>query len=406
MTDKNYKTNRIDILFLTEFDELSDADYEAVGYLLTDSCAKYPGFKLLSERCAELYDASITNLSDFYEDMRGTAIRMTVIDDRYALEGEELEREACELLLECLLHPHTENGVFDPKTVRIVSAEISDAIRAKINDKRTYAAQKGAQTAYRGEPQSRPIEGTLEQAGKITPQSAWRVYKNMLERGRIEIIASGCSSFEQSERVFAEAFSKLDRSNVIELRKAKPSPVKPQPEYVTEKLPMQQAILRMYFKLPEADDRYAYSLLSLILGGMTTSRCFQNIREKQSLCYYCSTSGNRGKRALNVYAGVEPANVEKTKQAVLAEIRDICENGVTEEELKAAKLESLNSLTSLSDSPTALAVWYLRESLSGENVSPEEYIENMQAVTAERIQRICRMMKLDTVYVLEPEEDN
>ena len=66
---------------------------------------------------------------------------------------------------------------------------------------------------------------------------------------------------------------------------------------------MQQAILRMYFKAPKMTDRYAGVVLSMILGGMTTSRFFSNIREKQSLCYYCSCYSNRFKKIITVYDG-------------------------------------------------------------------------------------------------------
>lgn len=403
--DEHFKSNKIEVYFLTEFDEMSDADFEAVGYLLTDSCAKYPTYKLLTQRCDELYDASLTNNSGFIGDMRGTIVRISVIDDRYALEGEKLERDACELLLDCILRPNTENGVFSSNVTRIVASEITDAINAKVNDKPWYAAQHAVKIAFEGEPQSRSVEGTVEQAQKITPESAWRAYRHMIERAHIEIVAAGCSDFSECEKAFTEAFSKVERHDVFPLRKPVPSPLKPQPRFVCEKLPMQQAILRMYFKLPEQTDRFGFVLLNLILGGMPMSRFFRNIREKQSLCYYCNTTPSRQKKTLCAYAGVEPKNVDRTREAVLAEIRDICENGVAEEELNFAKLESINSVTSIYDNPNALAAWYFQELLEDKGYSPEEFVEEIKAVTPERVQAVCRQMHLDTVFVLSGQEE-
>ena len=113
----------------------------------------------------------------------------------------------------------------------------------------------------------------------------------MLERGHIEIYGSGRSDFAESEKILSELFAGIDRGKGGEICSlcAKPSALKPQPRYVTEYFPMQQAITRMYFKAPDMDDRFANVLLGMILGGMTTSRFFENIREKQSLCYYCSS---------------------------------------------------------------------------------------------------------------------
>ena len=161
----------------------------------------------------------------------------------------------------------------------------------------------------------------------------------------------------------------------------------------------------MYFKAPELSDKYANMMLIMILGGMTTSRFFKNIREKQSLCYYCAATGSFYKKYLCAYAGVEPQNVKRTEEAILAELRDIAENGVTEEDISAALLEIHNSLTTLYDSANAIGNWYLNKILDDKILSPEEYWEEIQKVTSERIRAAARLYKLDTVYALSGGED-
>jgi predicted Zn-dependent peptidase len=152
------------------------------------------------------------------------------------------------------------------------------------------------------------------------------------------------------------------------------------------------------------DDRYANVLFGMILGGMTTSRFFSNIREKQSLCYYCSCFTHRGMRTLTAYAGVEPQNIERTRDAILKEFDDIRENGVTEEELERAKLEIINEASSTYDSVSAISGWYLSQLNDGEFITPEEYIERIKAVTPERVRAISGKYTLDTVYTLCGEE--
>lgn len=391
--------------FYTEFGGISNADYEAVAYLLIDSCEKYPDFRLLSERCAELYDANVDSNTDFFGDMRATTVSISAIDDRYALEGEKLEQEACALLLECILHPRTKSGVFDDTAVRIAASEITDAILAKVNDKRQLALVNACKTAYVGEPYSKLIEGTVEEAGQITPESAWRAYCEMIERGHIEIIAAGCSDFADCERALTEAFSNVNRHDVF-IPQVKPSVLKSEPRYVQDKIPMQQAIIRMYFKAPDFNDRIACSMLSLILGGMPTSRFFLNIREKQSLCYYCSSVSAFQKRTLIAYAGVEPKNVKRTQEAIIHELNAVAEGGVTEEELTHARLELLNAIPTLYDSPFALASWFVNQMLFDKTLTPEEYMDEVNSCTAERIQAAAKAMTLDTVYTLESEVDN
>lgn len=404
ITDSRFKINRISVKIYTEIDDgcHSRADYAVVPYILVDSCAKYPDYSELSMRFSELYGASMSDSTSILGDVRVSDLSVTAIDDRFALEGEKLERESCQLLLDCLLDPLMENGAFSAETTRLMQGELIDAIDSVINDKRNYAAQKGAEIAYSGEPWGLSVQGTHEEAERITPQSAYSAYRSMLEHGRIEIFAVGCSDFSESERMLTEAFAKLTRSGIC-VPVSRPSALKPETLTVTEDMQMNQAVLRMYFKAPEMQDRYAGALLSMILGGMTTSRFFMKIREEQSLCYYCSSFSNRFKRVITAYAGVDGCNVERTRDAVLAEFRDVCENGVSEDELQRAKLEIINDAKSVYDGVKAIASWYSAQLLDEHVITPEEYIEEVKKVTPERIREACGKYALDTVFTLMPE---
>lgn len=388
---------------LSEFEGDSRADYAVAAYVLTECCKKYPTYRTLSKYLSNLYDASLSsNTGNFLAcDRRMTYLGGVILDDRYALEGERLEAEFCELLCECLTNPLAENGAFDENVTALMRAELIDTIDSVINDKSTYAARNAAKTAYVGEPAELPAIGTREQAEKVTAQSAYSAYKRIMETGHIEIIASGCSDFSDAERIFTEMLSGLSLK-VTKIAASKPSPLKETPAYASDALPMQQAILRMYFKAPELSDHYADKLFTMILGGMTTSRFFMNIREKQSLCYYCGCFSNRFKRVLTVNAGVEPQNLKRTENAVISELSELQNNGVTESELKAAILEAENQLEMMRDS-TAISGWYLDQITDERILSPEEYLAELKRVTPERIQAAARLYRLDTVYALSGE---
>lgn len=407
LTDPRFKINRIAVSFYTDIDDPahSRADYAVVPYILVDSCEKYPDYSLLSLRFSELYGATLSDSTTLMGDSRCSCLAAASIDDRFALDGESVEHDCCELLLQCLLHPLMENGVFSAQTTDLMRGELIDSIDSVINDKRAYAAQRGAEIAYKGEAWEYSIQGTREEAEKITAASAYSAYQSMLTHGRIEITAVGCSDFAESEKMFAKAFSALPRSDIY-TPSCVPSALKAAPESIVETMPMQQAILRMYFKAPDMTDRFAGSLLSMILGGMTTSRFFSKIREQQSLCYYCSSFSNRFKRVITAYAGVDPQNAEKTRAAVLAEFKDICENGVTEDELERAKLEIINDAKSVYDSVNAIASWYSAQILDEKPLTPEEFIDGIMQVTPQRIREACAAYSPDTFYALMPQEDN
>ena len=54
---------------------------------------------------------------------------------------------------------------------------------------------------------------------------------------------------------------------------------------------------------------------SAIYGGTASSRLFKNVREKQSLCYYCGAAYNGFTGSMRVDSGVEHENCDKTVAA-------------------------------------------------------------------------------------------
>ena len=61
----------------------------------------------------------------------------------------------------------------------------------------------------------------------------------------------------------------------------------------------------------------AMRLMSALFGGTPHSKLFLNVREKLSLCYYCSSSYDRHKGIVMVQSGVEQKNIEKAREEIL-----------------------------------------------------------------------------------------
>ena len=87
------------------------------------------------------------------------------------------------------------------------------------------------------------------------------------------------------------------------------------------------------------DRRFALRVLDTILGGSTSSRLFQEVREKRGLAYavysYASHYADTGQVAL--YVGTRPDNVGEALDVIGSELRRLHEDGVSEEELERAR---------------------------------------------------------------------
>jgi predicted Zn-dependent peptidase len=92
--------------------------------------------------------------------------------------------------------------------------------------------------------------------------------------------------------------------------------------------------------IPRGDDRrFALRVLDTILGGSTSSRLFQEVREKRGLAYsvysYASHYADTGQVAL--YVGTRPDNVGEALEVIGTELRRLVDDGVSEEELERAR---------------------------------------------------------------------
>jgi predicted Zn-dependent peptidase len=92
--------------------------------------------------------------------------------------------------------------------------------------------------------------------------------------------------------------------------------------------------------MPRGDDRrFALRVLDTILGGSTSSRLFQEVREKRGLAYsvysYASHYHDTGQVAL--YVGTRPDNVGEAVDVIASELRRLVDEGVSEEELERAR---------------------------------------------------------------------
>ena len=70
-----------------------------------------------------------------------------------------------------------------------------------------------------------------------------------------------------------------------------------------------------------------------VLGGSATSRLFRNVREKQSLCYYCGSAAQRSTGVMMIDSGVEPGKEQQAEAAILAELEGLKNGPITQEEM-------------------------------------------------------------------------
>jgi predicted Zn-dependent peptidase len=167
------------------------------------------------------------------------------------------------------------------------------------------------------------------------------------------------------------------------------------PLLIRQKQDLEQAhlIIATPFVQSASDRRYAADLLANIIGGGTSSRLWQKIREERGLAYSVgsSTVPFNDCGLFSVSAGTSPDQVEEVLDIVIEELRAVVKEGVTPDELQLVKDQTIASiLLGLEDSATRTATLAHMELVHGRQIPLEESLARVESVTAEEVIEIAR----------------
>ena len=142
-----------------------------------------------------------------------------------------------------------------------------------------------------------------------------------------------------------------------------------------------------------SENRFAWSILNMIMGVGFTSRLFKEIREKRGLCYTVRSSSDNWADVgyWSIYAGVATEKVEETTRAILGELAKAAEKGVTQEEVTIAIKRVKTILAFKSEDPEFFTEFYGRQELYGMPIlTIEDYIKKIDKITKEHINRLLK----------------
>jgi predicted Zn-dependent peptidase len=146
--------------------------------------------------------------------------------------------------------------------------------------------------------------------------------------------------------------------------------------------------------IPRGDDRrFALRVLDTMLGGSTSSRLFQEVREKHGLAYsvYTYSSHYLDSGQVGLYVGTRPDRVREAMGVIGAELRRLHDDGVSEAELELAR-ENVKGRTVLSMESTLTRMNRLGSSvlMGVPLLTVDEVLAAFDAVTLEDVVELAR----------------
>ncbi len=293
---------------------------------------------------------------------------------------------------------------------------ILDEIAMHDDDPDDVVTNLYAEKAWGSSPLGRPIAGTVESIKSLTRAHVARYYRSRYVPENMVVAVAGNVDHATVVRQVRKAFS---RSNFLADTSVRPLAVRRghrarrsvSGEIVVSR-PFEQVNLVLGVNgLVRTDDRrYALGVLNAALGGGTSSRLFQEVREHRGLAYsvysYAAHYADAG--AFAVAVGCLPSKVNEVLSVVRTELGRLAEHGVTDEELRRGKGQLRGGLVlSLEDSGSRMSRIAKAELVYDELPSIDEVISRIDEVTLDDVQTLARNLftQPETLAVVGPFEN-
>jgi predicted Zn-dependent peptidase len=330
-----------------------------------------------AEEIARVVDG-VGGMLDAFTAKEMTCFNVKVLDEHLPL--------AFDVLADLVRRP-----LFAGEDVRREKSVVLEEIKMDHDNPDYVVHEVFTQGFWRGHALGMPIIGTPEtvrgfEAGAVADCfRRWYVPSNMV------IAAAGHVTPEQMRALVEREFSSLPRGESVPLNAA-PDAI---PHLTVHPRELEQVHLCIGVRAyPMAHEkRFALAVLNTALGGGTSSRLFQSVREREGLAYavFSDMSLYHDAGVLTVYAASSRENVEKLIRTIADEFRRLKEEPMPAEELRRVKDNLRGSLLlGLESSGARMSHLARQELYFGRFASNEELLASIEAVTAEEVQALAQ----------------
>ena len=396
-----FKTSRISINMFVKADEHTAAAYSLLQMLLVNSTVDYPDYTSLNKALNELYGAYLFSDIVKFGDMRIIKFVISFLDDKFALNGEKVSSIATDLLLSAIFNPLLFDGKFKTEDFENNKRLLIEQIEGEINEKRRYAIVNTEKAMYKDEQAGIERYGSVDSVKSLTNEQVVSAHSKLLEEAFVRVNVVSQSSAKDIFEKISNKFSKINR-DVLKKNHSIYHKFNGETKHIEEHLDVTQGKLCLGFTIDQDNDRQDIAKSSVFVdmfGGGPYSKLFTNVREKQSLCYYCAARFDSRKSTFIVDSGILEENREKAYNGILEQLEEMKKGNFTDDELLASKMAMCDALSTVTDLSSSLDNWYVMLSFD-ENETLNSYIEKINNVTREDIINKANSVELDTVYFL------
>ncbi|WP_101773039.1 EF-P 5-aminopentanol modification-associated protein YfmF [Peptostreptococcus faecalis] len=400
--NSKFKTNFISIYFERNLKRDEVTVLSLLASLMQSGTTLYPSIQDVSKRLDELYGMGMDIDISKHGEKSITKFVFYSISDKYV--DEPIIEDVLDFVCEVIFNPIIVDGnKLNPGMLDIERENLRSEINSKINNKISYANSKCIQNMCKDELFSIDTIGYVEDLDKITAKDVYNMYLEFISSSNVFITIEGDFD-KQNVKSICEKKFKFRRGDVVKIDREDYSIKSKDVDYITEDLGINQGKLVIGYRcgIDYMDYPKYYSLLlgNSIFGGGPHSKLFNNVREKESLCYYASSSLDKNKSIMMVNSGIEIDNYERALELIRKELQDLKYGVISDLEIENAKKSMINSFNVSYDSVSGESSFVYNQFISRTNLSLEEVIGYINDVDKAGIVEAMKNVVEDTVYFL------
>lgn len=407
---KKFKTVTVKVNFKRILKKDEIAYRNVLINVLCESTADYPSKRLMEMATEDLYDLSYQGSNYISGKYSVVGFDIVFLNENYTEPG--MFDKSIDFLVSMLFNPNLDNSKatkkFNQRAFDMAYNLLESNLKALKESPNMYSRMRMLEYMEPNSLTSLRSCGYMEDLEKIDSRKLYKYYLDMLKKDIIDIFIIGDVKADKVTKIIEHKFNINTLKKQSDSHFLTPKTKRLLPKTFKEKTSYSQSQLVMGYKMFNLSDfelRYVLNVYSYILGGGPDSKLFKNIREKNSLCYSISSTGQPLNSIMIINAGIDVKNFSKTVALVKKEVKKMIKGDFTDEDIIKAKVTYLNSLKELEDNPQSILSLYVgMEYLNSHDMDMR--INNINKVTKSDVVALASKIHLDTVFLLEGGDNN
>lgn len=388
----HYKNCVMAVRFFQPLVKLENTKMALLSQLIKDRNKKYPSKALMQALKDGLYGAGISSRTFSYGPTQVLEVRLSAISERFV--DEPLQAKQVQALADLIYQP-----LINLETLNEAKRSVADKIKRSLENPMSLAVHNSLEILGKEMPLGLNSMGQIEDLEQITVNDMIEYHQKVILTLKAQMIIGG--NFREgiinSIGIVFQYHRPLDKTSDYSVYQSDTYQ-----QHIFETQVQQANLVEAYQTSISIYDPLYYALRvgNLILGSLPTSHLFQELREKNSLCYSVSSRLIAYEGLMLITTSLDESNIEKASVLMRQQVARIMQGDFSDQQIEASKRILLSSFDSIFDDEFAMINFIFDTQYRGLPYDIEVHKQYYQQVTRDMIIEAFSQMYLVLQYQL------